>query len=110
MRFGNLVVAKYNDQIVFGVVGDCGIYLEYMGDANPIPHREVEPLFEIEASRPFPEYFKIDDFRKFVISTLSQQAAHPAITHCDDCGCDWLDNGLNPIGCPYCKATSGSTP
>jgi hypothetical protein len=28
---------------------------------------------------------------------------HPAITHCDNCGCDWLDNGLNPIGCPYCK-------
>ena len=32
-----------------------------------------------------------------------QQTAHPAITHCDNCGCDWLDNGLNPIGCPYCK-------
>ena len=30
-------------------------------------------------------------------------AAHPAITHCDNCGYDWLDNGLNPIGCPYCK-------
>lgn len=26
-----------------------------------------------------------------------------AITHCDNCGCDWLDNGLNPVGCPYCK-------
>lgn len=35
---------------------------------------------------------------------LAQQpAAHPAITHCDNCGCDWLDNGLNPVGCPYCK-------
>ena len=32
-----------------------------------------------------------------------QPAVHPAITHCDNCGCDWLDNGLNPIGCPYCK-------
>lgn len=32
-----------------------------------------------------------------------QHAAHPAITHCDNCGCDWLDNGLNPVGCPYCK-------
>jgi hypothetical protein len=32
-----------------------------------------------------------------------QPAPHPAITHCDNCGCDWLDNGLNPIGCPYCK-------
>lgn len=33
-------------------------------------------------------------------------AAHPAITHCDNCGCDWLDNGLNPIGCPYCKLSA----
>lgn len=32
-----------------------------------------------------------------------QPAAHPAITHCDNCGGDWLDNGLNPVGCPYCK-------
>ena len=28
---------------------------------------------------------------------------HPAITHCDNCGFDWLDNGLNPVGCPYCE-------
>lgn len=34
---------------------------------------------------------------------LLRREAHPAITHCDNCGCDWLDNGLNPIGCPYCK-------
>lgn len=32
-----------------------------------------------------------------------RQGDHPAITNCDNCGCDWLDNGLNPIGCPYCK-------
>lgn len=32
-----------------------------------------------------------------------RQGDHPAIVHCDNCGCDWLDNGLNPIGCPYCK-------
>ena len=32
-----------------------------------------------------------------------RRGAHPAITHCDNCGCDWLDNGLNPVGCPYCK-------
>lgn len=37
------------------------------------------------------------------IVALLRQAAHPAITHCDNCGCDWLDNGLNPIGCPYCE-------
>lgn len=34
---------------------------------------------------------------------LLRQAAHPTAVHCDNCGCDWLDNGLNPIGCPYCK-------
>ena len=28
---------------------------------------------------------------------------HPASVHCDNCGCDWLDNGLNPVGCPYCE-------
>lgn len=22
--------------------------------------------------------------------------------HCDDCGCTWLDDGLNPVTCPYC--------
>ena len=33
---------------------------------------------------------------------------HPAITHCEWCGCDWLDNGLNPIGCPYCKLRQDS--
>jgi hypothetical protein len=110
MRFGNFVVVKHNGKIVCGRIGDCGIYLEYMGDANPIPVREVEPLFEIEVSRPFPEHITVDDFRKFVISTLtdadSVKGPHPAITHCDNCGCDWLDNGLNPIGCPYCKLSA----
>ena len=35
-----------------------------------------------------------------------RRGPHPAITHCDNCGCDWLDNGLNPIGCPYCKLSA----
>lgn len=34
---------------------------------------------------------------------LAVAPTHLAITHCDNCGCDWLDNGLNPVGCPYCK-------
>ena len=110
MRFGNFVVVKHNGKIVCGKVGDQGIYLKQMGDANPIPFREVEPLFEIEVHRPFPEHFKVDDFRKFVISTLADadpvKRPHPAITHCDNCGCDWLDNGLNPVGCPYCKLSA----
>ena len=32
-----------------------------------------------------------------------RRKGYSAITHCDKCGCDWLDNGLNPIGCPYCE-------
>ena len=35
-----------------------------------------------------------------------QPAPHPAITHCDTCGCDWIDNGLNPAWCPYCKQSA----
>lgn len=23
--------------------------------------------------------------------------------HCEQCGCTWLDDGLNPTGCPYCE-------
>lgn len=37
------------------------------------------------------------------VAALLRKKPHPAITHCDNCGCDWLDNGLNPVGCPYCK-------
>ena len=47
-----------------------------------------------------------DELRDRMESSLAssqQPAPHPAITHCENCGCDWLDNGLNPIGCPYCK-------
>lgn len=40
------------------------------------------------------------------VERLRGALAHPAITHCDTCGCDWLDNGLNPVGCPYCKQTA----
>lgn len=37
------------------------------------------------------------------IVALLRREGYPAITHCDNCGCDWLDNGLNPVGCPYCE-------
>ena len=36
------------------------------------------------------------------IAALLRKVPHPAITHCERCGCAWLDNGLNPVGCPYC--------
>ena len=28
---------------------------------------------------------------------------HKGATHCDDCGLTWLDDGLNPLRCPYCE-------
>ena len=34
---------------------------------------------------------------------ILRRAIHSAITHCDNCGCSWLDDGVNPIGCPYCE-------
>ena len=37
------------------------------------------------------------------IAALLRREGYPAITHCEGCGCDWLDNGLNPVGCPYCE-------
>src|SRR5690606_38054286 len=39
--------------------------------------------------------------RDQLVAALARRA-HPAITFCDNCGCDWLDNGLNPVSCPYC--------
>lgn len=44
------------------------------------------------------------ELRDQVESARAQQPAPlPAITLCDNCGCVWLDYGLNPFGCPYCK-------
>lgn len=37
-------------------------------------------------------------------------ASHKGATHCDDCGLTWLDDGLNPLGCPYCKAAAPQAP
>lgn len=37
-------------------------------------------------------------------------ASHKGATHCDDCGLTWLDDGLNPLGCPYCKDAAPQAP
>lgn len=80
----------------------------------------VEPTPEMAAQTAYDgtqysDPFDFDDFRKDYAAMLAaapvmqvplQTLAHPAITHCDNCGCDWLDNGLNPIGCPYCKQSA----
>lgn len=37
------------------------------------------------------------------LAEIDQQKPIKGATHCDNCGCTWLDDGLNPIDCPYCK-------
>jgi predicted Zn-ribbon and HTH transcriptional regulator len=60
-----------------------------------------EARAEVEALRAEVERLTLEMGR--LQQQYAAQPAHPAITHCDNCGCDWLDNGLNPVGCPYCK-------
>ena len=43
------------------------------------------------------------------LEAAAKDAAPRGATHCTNCGCDWLDNGLNPIGCPYCLRRVGDT-
>ena len=57
----------------------------------------------LEMSRAVREETRFCDPVGIYKKMLAAAPPHPAITHCDNCGCDWLDNGLNPIGCPYCK-------
>lgn len=38
-----------------------------------------------------------------------QSLSKSANTHCDSCGCTWLDDGLNPVECPYCRITRAET-
>lgn len=64
--------------------------------------------FLVEKTACSKDYDKEEDNSRLVEQTHSpsgtqQSVPHPGITHCENCGCDWLDNGLNPIGCPYCK-------
>lgn len=40
------------------------------------------------------------------IASLLRKAAYPVIIQCVGCRCDRLDNGLNPVGCPYCKLSA----
>ena len=56
-----------------------------------VAHATAAKDAEIEALRA-----EVDQYKR-------RAKTHPAITHCDNCGCDWLDNGLNPAACPYCK-------
>lgn len=72
------------------------------GHYHPCTSILIEGLKRLEGGSDVLEEW--DRARVKVDTALAQQpAAHPAITHCDNCGLDWLDNGLNPIGCPYCK-------
>lgn len=39
-----------------------------------------------------------------IAERLTQAHYHRGATHCGGCGLTWLDDGLNPLGCPYCKS------
>ena len=76
--------------------------------------RELDELVEAarllgatQAKRGFGCYTDEDSrFERAMHESIAKHRAAltpPAITRCDNCGCDWLDNGLNPIGCPYCE-------
>ena len=60
-------------------------------------------LLLIHAMHALEEYVQRNEALRAEVERLRGTLANPATTHCDNCGCDWLDNGLNPVGCPYCK-------
>ena len=55
----------------------------------------------------FEMFYDIKDLKfdgnKMRLYAAPVPAPHKGATHCDDCGLTWLDDGLNPLGCPYCK-------
>lgn len=86
------------------------IWIESEGGCPYFYHEEELP----DVAPPITEYVRADKLEELAaeIEALREEVErlrrgdHPAITHCDNCGCDWLDNGLNPIGCPYCKLSA----
>jgi len=64
----------------------------------------------------FEMFYDIEDLKfdgnKMRLYAAPVTTPHKGATHCDDCGLTWLDDGLNPLGCPYCKdsATEPAAP
>lgn len=69
----------------------------------------VEHVAYLRCER-FPEDWDGKDVVVMLAAREENNMANPTIVHCDNCGCDLVDNGINPIGCPYCKTTPESTP
>lgn len=65
---------------------------------------DLELFSEVEGKVPFGAWQRyVEGLIRADLERRAQgKGAHPAAVHCDNCGCDWLDNGLNPVGCPYC--------
>lgn len=81
-------------------VYDCknGIKVEPLLHAiNHILMKEIHPLSQEGLAQMQPIHQPVGN-----PDTLTP---HKGATHCDDCGLTWLDDGLNPLGCPYCKDT-----
>lgn len=49
------------------------------------------------------DYKEILDALAHEIWAAAKLAPGEGIIQCVGCRCDRLDNGLNPVGCPYCK-------
>lgn len=65
--------------VAWHLFGECRGY----SDGPPMPVNEALAAYRAARSAPEP--------------------ATKGITHCANCGSDWLDNGINPAWCPYCK-------
>ena len=77
---------------------------------------EQEPVaMVVHHNPPFGVVYKVEWYTKYRDlpdgTKLYTSPVTPATSvHCDNCGCDWLDNGLNPVGCPYCKPAAVAVP
>jgi len=91
-------LARYEPDIVYIGTGKYVAECVRADDGDYYLAADVDAA--IEALREEVERLRADR------GSREQQTAHSAITHCGNCGCDWLDNGLNPVGCPYCKQSA----
>jgi len=56
-----------------------------------------------DAEYELPTYHENGAVRRSVERWAAQHDILKSHTFCENCGCTWLDNGINPLGCPYCK-------
>ena len=62
-----------------------------------LAHEWIRSALGLPADAPYRFDYYAEQIEKLKMS------CHPGVTHCDNCGLSWVDDGLNPVGCPYCK-------